>query len=307
MARYPNAVPDPARHEVPARAAVVEPYERFEDDQIDLRSLFDILLRGRFIIAAAVALVTVPVLLLSVIQPSVYSSYSLLLIDKENSSLADIFGGQQTAGWWNTTDLSNELLILSQSYPLAESAARRLMQMERIPGTDRGLGVLWNHEEDRTRTEQEVAFALQEDYVTSSQADGDADAVQITSRSTDPAEAALIANVYAEAFVDLTRESSRAGISASREFLEGQVEDQDTALREIDAEVESYMMREDAIALDEEQRLIVEQIAAAQAERDASVVQIRTLRARMRAIEVELRRLEPQLGDRLGSGLDAEL
>ncbi|MEM1115307.1 MAG: polysaccharide biosynthesis tyrosine autokinase, partial [Bacteroidota bacterium] len=47
--------------------------------------------------------------------------------------------------------------------------------------------------------------------------------------------------------------------------------------------------------------------AAAQAERDASVVQIRTLRARMRAIEVELRRLEPQLGDRLGSGLDAEL
>ena len=308
MARNPHASPAVTGPDTLPRTAVVEPYERFEDDQIDLRSLFDILLRGRWIIAAAVALVTIPVLLYSIIQPSVYSSYSLLLIDKENSSLADVFGGQQMGGgWWNTTDLSNELLILSQSYPLAESAARRLMQMERIPGTDRPLGVLWDHDEDRSRTEQEVAFALQEDYVSSSQAAGEADAVQVSVRSTDPAEAALIANVYSEAFVDLTRESSRAGISASREFLEGQVEEQDSALRQIDAEVEDYMMREDAIALDEEQSQIVEQIASAQAQRDASEVQIRTLRARMRAIEAELRQLEPQLGDRLGSGLDAEL
>lgn len=294
----------PVRTEHP----VVEPYERVDGEEFDLRSLLDILLRGRWIIVAAAALVVVPVVLYSLIQPSVYSSYSLLLIDKENSSLASVFGSDQMGGgWWNTQDVGDELLILSQSYPLAQSAARRLMQMERIPGTDRPLGILHDDEEGRPRNEQEVAFALQETYVQAAQAEGEANAVRVTVRSTDPAEAALIANVYSDAFVDLTRESSREGVSASREFLQGQVEEQDAALRQVDAQVEEYMMREEAVALDEEQSQIVQRIATAQAERDAAQVQVRTAQARMNAIEAELRRLEPELGARLGSGLDAEL
>lgn len=307
MARNSHAPLPPAAPGARPTPAVVEPYERVEGEEFDLRSLLDVLLRGRWIIAAATALVVVPVLLYNLFQPSVYSSYSLLLIDKENSSLADIFSPQQAGGWWNATDVAAELLILSQSYPLAESAAQRLLQMERVPGTDRPLGIVQHPEEDRLRTAQEVAFALQEHYVRAAQAEGDVDAVRVTAVSTDPAEAALIANVYSDAFVDLTRESSRAGISASREFLEGQVEEQDAALRQVDAQVEEYMLREEAVALDEEQSQIVERIASTQADRDAAEVRIRTVRARMAAIEAELRRLEPQLGERLGSGLDAEL
>ena len=292
-------------------------YNTASQSAFDLRELFDILLRGKWTILGATLLLAIPVAILSALQPSLYQSYSLLLVDKQNTSLADVLPEQPAAAFFRRErNLGNELLVLNESLPLAEDVAAQLIQMKTLPGTDRPISVLQGVglgpdgqpvETDSSLTVREVALRLQQTQVTASQQSTEADAIRVVAVSTVPAEAELIANAYAEAFVRMTRESSREGVSASREFLEEQVGDRGTDLERLDSEMQAYMMREGAVALDQETSQLVNQIADLQARRDAASVRIRTQQASIAALESERRRLESQLSGRLSSGLDARL
>ena len=283
----------------------------------DLRELFDILLRGKWTILIATLLIAVPVAVMSALQPSLYRSYALLLIDKQNTSLADVLPDQPAAAFFRRErNLGNELLVLNQSLPLAEDVAAQLIQMKTVPGTDRPISLLSGVglgpdgqpvETDSSLTVREVALKLQRGLVVANQETADADAIRVSAVSTVPEEAEVIANAYAEAFVRMTRESSREGVSASREFLEEQVGDRGTDLERLDQEMQSYMMREGAVALDQETSQLVNQIAELQARRDAASVRVRTQQASIAALQGERARLESQLSGRLSSGLDARL
>ncbi|PAP77151.1 GumC family protein [Rubrivirga marina] len=285
-----------------------EPFYYGDQDGLDLRALLDILLRGKWIILATMLALAVPVVLYSIVSPSKYRAYSILLVDKTDTDLADVLPEQvPTAFWRQERNLSNELLVLDQSTELAESVARRLMEAGRVPGTERPLSILNDDDPATPLTVEEVAFRLQKEYINSSMETGGADAIRVNAVSTDPAEAALIANAFSEAFADLTQDQSRSSASASREFLEDQVETQNERLREADAAVEDYMLQEGAVALQEETTRLVDQIATLDARRDQASVNLQTKRAELAALQGELARLEGQLGDRLSSNLDGQL
>lgn len=283
-----------------------DPFYHRAEDGLDLRELLDILLRGKWIILGALCAGALLPTLHSVVTPPRYSSHALLLVQKEDAGLSSILPMREAGVLGSERNLGNELLVLRESYPLAESVARTLMQMERVPGTDKPFTVL-EAEENEELTVQDVVFRLWEGYVMSSQEGVDADALRVTAESTVPEEAAFIANLYASAFEERTRETSREGFAASREFLEGQVELQGQELIRLDDEVQAYMQREGAVALDEESTQIVQQIGGLQAQRDQVGVEIGVRRASIEALGAELRRLESRLSERLGSGLDAEL
>ncbi|GAB5535824.1 MAG: polysaccharide biosynthesis tyrosine autokinase [Rubricoccaceae bacterium] len=285
-----------------------DPFYVVSNEGLDLRQIFDILMRGKWLILAAVLAVTVPVAIYSLLQPSMYSSYALLLVEKQDTDLASILPSDPSAAFFrNERNLSNELLILRQSLPLAETVAQQLMDLERVPGTDRPLTILEPLEDGAPPTARDVAFRLQIDYVQASMTTNDADAISITAVSTDPQEAALIANAYSTAFASLTREENQEGYATSREFLQEQVAERGQALDSLDQAVQAYMEREDAVALNEETSQTVQQIGNLTAERDGAGIEIQTVRARIAALQAELQQLEPNLSDRLGSGLDAEL
>jgi tyrosine-protein kinase Etk/Wzc len=285
-----------------------EPFYYGDQDGLDLRALLDILLRGKWIILATMLALAVPVVLYSIASPSKYRAYSILLVDRTDTDLADVLPEQMpTAFWRQERNLSNELLVLDQSTELAQAVARRLIDTGTAPGTDRPLTILENDDPTTPLTVDEVAFRLQRDYVTSSMESGGADAIRVNAVSTDRAEAAFIANAFAEAFADLTQDQSRSSASASREFLENQVETQNERLREADAAVEDYMLQEGAVALQEETARLVDQIATLDARRDQAAVNLQTKRAELAALQGELARLEGQLGDRLSSNLDGQL
>ena len=287
---------------------VEEPFYTRADDGVDLRELFDILLRGKWILAGALLAGVVLTGLYGVLTPSRYASNVILLVEKQDTDLASILPTDPGSAFFrNERNLANELLVLRQSYPLAETVAREIMAMETVPGTGRPFTILEPRDDGAPLTPTDVAFRLQTSYVSASLEGTEADALNVTAQSTDPAEAAVLANLYAAAFEARTRESSRAGIAASREFLEEQVEDRGTELEALDDEVRSYMQREGAVALDEESARTVQRIGELQAERDRVGVEIGMRAASIDALQAELRRLEPRLAERLGSGLDAEL
>lgn len=285
-----------------------EPFYVIPNEGLDLRQILDILMRGKWLILACVLAVTIPVAIYSWIQPSRYSSYALLLVEKQDTDLASILPSDPSAAFFrNERNLSNELLILRQSLPLAETVAEQLMDLGAVPGTDRPLTILEPLEDGAPPTVRDVAFRLQLDYVQASMTTNDADAISVTASSTDPQEAALIANAYATAFASLTRAENQEGYATSREFLEEQVAERGQALDSLDQAVQDYMEREEAVALNEETSQTVQQIGNLTAERDQANIEIQIVRAKIGSLQGELRQLEPNLQERLGSGLDAEL
>ena len=277
------------------------------DDGLGLREMIDLLLRGKWIILATVAAIVVPTLIYNVLQPSMYRSTATLLIQKEQSSLQGVLPPQAAGLVQSQEDLANEILILQQSLPLAEAAAEQLIQLRRAPGSDAPLTVLEPNDDGSAVTALDVALRLQEDYTSAVPVDGGATAVRVSAASVDPAEAQVIANVYADAFVELTLRQSRSGITRSREFLGEQLEDQGEELRRRDADVQTFIEREGAVALDQETEQKVTTIGELEGQIGAIDVERQTQQARLAALQGELGRIEPLLSQRLGSGLDAEL
>ncbi len=286
---------------------VDEPFYEPEVEGIDLRELLDILLRGRWIILATALLTLVPVVILSLMADSMYRSQSTLLIDKGNASLADVLPSQGPASFYRgDNNLSNEILIIQQSLPLAEAVATRLLQLRRAPGGEAPLSILQPGADQDSLSVLDVAFRLQADYVSAS-IFGDADALQISAVSTDPHEAALIVNLYSEEFVAITRDVSRASYSEARQFLQQEVSSIEGELTEADDRVRDFMQREGAVALDEESSTLVSRLAQAQAQRDAAQIQSGAMQARLTALQSELDRLEPSLRSSFASGVSGQL
>ena len=276
------------------------------DDGLSLREIIDLLLRGKWILLAGALALLVPTLIYGALQPSLYRSTATLLIQKNQSSLQGVL--PDAASFYQTgDDLANEILLLRESMPLAEGAAERLLQIRRAPGSDAPLTILEPLGDGSAPTVQDVAFRLQDHYIASAPDEAGATAVRVSATSTDPAEAELVANVYADAFVELTLQQSRTGITRSREFLGERLQDQGEELRRRDADVQGFLEREGAVALDTETEQTVRAIGELQGQVGALDVEAQTAQARLATLQAELRRLEPLLSQRLGSGLDSDL
>ena len=289
----------------PPAPLVVDPLYERPAEGLDVRELLDTVVRGKWTILGVFLALTLPAAVFFAVRPSLYRSDVTLLVDKDRTSMSDILSAPTENLWGQQQNLSNEVLLIEQSIPLALSVAERLMRAGRIPGTGRRLPILQPDGGD-SLTALGVAFRLHDDYVNALVLP-EADAVQLLVTSPDPGEAAFVANVYAEEFVDLTRDANTASLSQARAFLEGQVRETEQSLVDADESVEAFMLREGAVALPEETGQLVELLGRAEAQRGEATVAVRTAGARLAALQSELEALAPNVRRSFTSGLDADL
>lgn len=266
-----------------------------------LRDWLDILLRGKWIILGATLLIAVPIILYTYSLPAYYETEALVMLNT-GGAMGDLSQVLPMGGGMSRQSrmIENELLVLRSSLPLAERAAARLLEYQRdsnLPLTILGEG------EEAVPTVGAVARRLQGRYV-SSNAARDVDAIRISAGSTIPDEAALIANVYAEAYVERTQEASRSRMAATRSFLEEQVERREGELTAAEDRIESFMATTGAIALDQESSNVVSQLGSLEAMRDEINIELQMRRSTLDAVESALNQIEPRLVDRLASGVN---
>ncbi len=271
------------------------------------REFYDIILRGKWIIVAALIAVAVPVTIYTMLQPSKYTSSSLLLVHQQDESLVSILPTDPGSSFFqDELQLGNELLILRQSEALADSVGVQLAALDSIPGTQQAFRVNRNKDGERIGYKA-IGGVLQSSVISSNLEGADVDAIRITVTSTIPEEAAYIANIYADAFVKLTRQSSLASVSASREFLEEEVQQQSGRMLELDSNVRDFMAAEGAVDLDDAAERLVSQVAELQAQRDEAMVDVRMKEATIAQVETELRSIEPRLAEFVSSGAAGEI
>lgn len=275
--------------------------------RMTFREWLDAAWRGRWILLASILLIAIPVSIWALRQPDQYRAYSVLLVQTKNNDLAAVLpatAGRVLLG--QDRRLGNEMLILRQSLPLAERVAARLISLRRVPETREPITSILGRD-GRTLDTRTVALRLQSGYLQVQSENRDVDAIRISVVSTSAGEAALIANLFAEEYLGRSKESSRAGYSASREFLEEQIGNQAQALEGEEAAMKAFMTREGAVNLDQETEQIVSQVSSLQAERDAAAIEAQMARSRANALQQELNSINSNLDRRVASGVDREL
>jgi tyrosine-protein kinase Etk/Wzc len=127
------------------------------------------------------------------------------------------------------------------------------------------------------------------------------DIIDISVESEAPAEAALIANIYAHEYLIYNLEISRDQLTFIREFLADQRVEKKENLNDAEEILRSYQEKGGIIALDEQASTLIGQIAQFEAQKNASQIELEASNEVLKQYRKELSKQDPKLADYLAS------
>jgi len=263
-----------------------------------LEQIMDLLYRRKWIIILSFLLVVGGVMAYTLTRVPQYQAHSYVMVDLGSTGpIAGevVLGSNRPSSVGSLRSLSAELFVLQTSRTMAERVHSRVK--EERGGSENDLP---------SNTNDGVYFPSgYVQFAPASKSVGNA--IRVTGTSTMPKDAALLANIYTEEYVQLTQEASRTQITAQRKFLEQQVGERQEELRQTEERVKSYQIREGVIALDQETGYLVSQIAQLEARQDEAQIELQMREASLQSVEDELESINPLLVKRVASGVDRKM
>ena len=267
-----------------------------------LHELLGTLWRGKWVILGILVAVVAVGAAYTFSIPTTYQTSTLLLVDKKSQNggvVAQLSGRGVSPYASESRTLQNELFVLQQSMTIPNRVADSLLALGTYPGTQTPIQSLTT-EEGQKRSKTQLAYQVR-GMVRAGTYGEQYDAIRIASSGLSARDVALVANIYAQEYIRRTKEKSRESLQASRDFLEQQAEKLKTEVQAAEEEIENYMQREGAIALDQESGRIVGDIAQLEAEQRQLQIELQLARTSLEEKQAELDEIEPQLSERLSS------
>lgn len=273
---------------------------RQKDEELSVRYVLDLVLKGKWMILGTFVLMVGIATVYTLLSEPGYETTSVLYVNNQQSGpqLSDLLGIEGSG-----RNVLNEIEIL-KSRTIAGRVAKQLLALGRIPGTNTPLPILEAPEGKPPLDEDDIIHRLSKDYVSVHPAGRDVDLIRVVVTSPDPREAELIANLYADTFVEFNRTSSRARMTASREFLDEVSEHYNEELRRAEQDVAAYLSQERIVVPEEEAKQLLQLVSDLQRLRYETSLELGVARAELRGLENEVNRIMPGLADRLASGED---
>ncbi|MDW7997617.1 MAG: GNVR domain-containing protein, partial [Bacteroidota bacterium] len=129
----------------------------------------------------------------------------------------------------------------------------------------------------------------------------DADIVDIRVRTNDPHEAALIANTFAEVYIQVNERNNRAHARRVREFLQQQYEWTRDTLAKAEQALQNYMSQTGSMELDARANSLVTQLAELDGKSSEARIARNTLKQTLEQYQQQLRDIEPTLAEELAT------
>ena len=264
-----------------------------------------ILFRGKWIVLITTALVIVLVTIYNYTAKPIYEAKSTVLIDVKgkngNLTMLDMNGAAMT------NNVTNEIEIL-KSASVAQNVADALLSKVFIDDAKtKIIPILLLNNKDTKKDTFATSDAIRSRLlnVVDFNPIRESDMIMITARSTDPREAALIANVYTEVYTARNLNTSRLRTKAAREFLQTQLKSKKNVLDNSENELQNYMRSSGVVSLDAEGNKVVEQLSQLEAQRDGLEVEESTKEKVLKSYQEELARLEPNSLKAMGESNDS--
>lgn len=294
MARYSNG--RGAKHRDPDG---LEPF----DIRLRLQGAYEVIRRRHWLMLGVFLGVVAASIIYVVKTAPEYAASSFLMVDDRRYDPSNAL----SMGYVASVDIASsdmQLEVLTKSPTIARKVAEKIIDLQVVPGTEERFSVLGEaHEEEFTSAA--LAAYLQQNVVTIQESG--VNVIGVTARVSNAPEASFIANAFAQEAVDHSRDMSRQRITSSREFLEERIEEGRQNVTATEADMQSFMNRERAVALDQEVTTAVANLARVESARAETQIDLEMERASLRATEDELARIKPVLSRRVASGVDREI
>ena len=263
--------------------------------------------RGRVLIAACTLAGVALAALATALMDPVYHAYSVLLVDPTAGAESDV-----RAPGVETSRVLNQALILQQAPEIAERTAAGLLERSgaaafsvvRAAAADYGEPV----------TAERLGAHLQDEVVRVDPAGDNVDALRVEASAASAAEAALVAALYTDEYLALSRRATRARVDETAGILDDQVARLERELATLEAETERFMAAENAAGLDAQTQTAVAQIGQLESALDLARVEAQTreaelgqLRADLASVPVRLDASAEAPSTAEAEGLDAEI
>ena len=258
-----------------------------------LEQMLDVLFRRRWTVILTFLIIAAGATAYALTRPPEYRSSALVMVNLSRATnsmqMASGVNPGENVFAMNNRSLAGELFLIQSSHAIAQRVNKRLLEaVER---------------QDSVGTPNPLTYPPR-GSVSFSAATREASALRVTGLSTDPREAALLANLYAEEYVRQTQDASRTFMAQSREFLEGLQETRRAELDEAEERLANYKQRTGMVGLDPSGASLVHQLSAMEAQRDNALIELQMKEASYERIQTELETINPRLAERLASGVD---
>jgi len=274
--------------------------------ELSLRDYIEILERWKYVIMGVTFAVFVGTVLYTYLGEFIYEGSAIVQISSKAKSDMTIGSLDLSSLGGSTRNLMKEIGIL-KSRVIAEEvlAALKKNPVATLGGTDT-LEILQRQEDEPSfgpYADNEVIIDRLENSV-SFDPDKASDVVFISALSTDPKEAAIIANAYAEAYYENNLNNSRKQLRSTREFLERTLQTKKAALDTVEESLRRYIEQHGSI--DEEGQNVVRTISSMEAQRDEADIEIETMRNTIQTYEKRLADVKATLPKSQEEEIDAD-
>jgi capsular exopolysaccharide synthesis family protein len=254
-------------------------------------------LRGKRTIVISLVVVLLGAIIFTLASKTTYESSSLVLLNYRQQGAS--LGTTDQSRNPSENKIANELGKL-KSHILSEAVAQRLLEepwlndgkTERAPivrvagrGDDSSAS-LASQAQVAARARKAMDFAPERE----------SDVIRITARSTDPREAALLSNLYAEAYQEYGVTVGRMRTKSRREFLQNQLASKRRILDSTETTLKSYMEQAGVVSLDAQALRVTQQLSQLEASRDAVDIDLQSLSKTLATYQQRLPEQEKEVG-----------
>ena len=249
-----------------------------------------------FLLISAVAIVISVVYAISSIN--IYKSTTVLKISKPSGNILNSPLMPEFQDFGSDRFIANEIEVL-KSYKVRDIAANALIdsfkainQIDSFKVLVQSASKLINNKPKLLDADQ--IAALLSSNVTIEQKRG-LDIVEISSESPSPFEAALIANLYAQAYKTLNLEINRNQLTLVKKFLLDQKNEKLSQLNSSEDILKTFQEKGGIIALDDQAKELITQLSKFEADRNLAKMELAISEKTLKQYKEELRKQDPQL------------
>ena len=275
---------DPApdwKEENPMKVEDFKPDER-------LAAYWDVLVKGRLLIAGCTAVAVLLALLLCLISKPTYKATVVLDIGKEKASPFDIGSVQAGYAPYDPEYVPTQIRLMS-----SREVAERVVQKMKLTGNkavapgegllSRWRGVRATGRNSAGQLVTDTAIAVQENVEAAHIRR--TNLVELSYVGASPKLAAAIANALANAYIDWTLESKLMVVKHASKFLTSQIEQLKNEIAKKDGELQSYSKQKDIISVDPQNNVTLQKLEALNRDYAAAVTDRIATEARFREFQ----------------------
>lgn len=284
----------------------------YDDDEIDLKHLFSILMRRKWAVICITAVFTIGAVFYALSIIPVYESQGTLLItDTQSNSWRA--GGSDLSALLSTTygvgmgsTLGNELQIM-RSRRMSNLLADKVIE-QGVMEDGRRFPVLWRaYPADSTVVSADSVATRIRNNISYNQVDRETEVVDIRFRSFSPLEAQCMVNEAINSYSELSTSQNRMAANSAMTFLDEERNEIEQKLEQVERNLQEFMDRSGIVTVDQQTNQLITRISELESQRQQVRTRLVAINTAISNYEQQIDEIRPGLAEQFAEGVGSSM